>query len=292
MPTPDYSMDHRLVLADLEANAHDRDKLYSILRSIPLDLVGETLLNIPSTYEGALREHLPRMATDEIQRNWTGSSGQHLLQQSCAFVRSVESNVRALTNQGLANFKILDYGCGWGRLLRLMYKHTAPDNLYGCDPWDLSINICRESGIAAHLAVSDYLPKRLPFEGVKFDLIYAFSVFTHLSERAAAAAMSACRQSISDGGVMVITIRPPGYWRAHWDAQGPVDREKMLADHKARGFAFTPHLRAAVDGDVTYGDTSISIDYIARNWRDWEVLGVDWQMHDPYQTLVFLKPVR
>ena len=283
-------MNRDLVLAELEANAHDRDKLYSILRSLPLDLVGETLLCIPPDYEGALRRYLPRMASDEIQRNWTGSSGHHLLQQSCAFVRSVESNVRAFTGRGLESAKILDYGCGWGRLLRLMYKHTAPENLYGCDPWDLSINICRDSGIAAHLAVSDYLPKTLPFEEVKFDLIYAFSVFTHLSERAAAAAMSACRKSINDNGVMVITVRPPSYWPAHQDAQGPVNREQMLADHKARGFAYTPHGRDAIDGDVTYGDTSISLDYIAKHWPDWEVQGVDWQLHDPYQMLVFLKP--
>jgi len=276
----------------LEANAHDRGRLYSILRSLPLDLVGETLMSIPPDYEGALRQHLPRMATDEVQRNWTGSSSYHLLSQSCAFVRAIESNFRSLMGRGLDSAKILDYGCGWGRLMRLMYKYTEPENVYGCDPWDVSINICRDSGIAGHLAVSHYLPTTLPFEGVKFDLIYAFSVFTHLSERAATAAMFACRQFIADDGIIAITIRPPAYWNAHQESQGIVDREKMLEDHQTKGYAFTAHpARDPSLGESTYGDASISLDFITKHWPDWKAVGVDWQLHDPYQTVVFLKPV-
>ncbi|MDM0077390.1 class I SAM-dependent methyltransferase [Variovorax sp. J2P1-59] len=290
MNIQDYSMDRELVRKELDANSHDGSRLYQILRQLPLDLVGDLLLNLGPDYEGPLRRHLPRMASDEIQRNWTGTSGYHLLQQSCAFVRSIENNYRNFSGRSLQDATILDYGCGWGRLMRLMYKYTDPSNLYGCDPWDRSIEICRESGVAGHLAVSDYLPSTLPFGDLKFDLIYAFSVFTHLSERAAATAMSACRKAISSDGIMALTIRPPAYWHAHQDSQNVVDRHQMLRDHDTRGFAFTPHPRPAVDGDVTYGDTSMSLDYIERNWLGWSVLGVDWQLHDPYQTVVFLRP--
>lgn len=114
---------------------------------------------------------------------------------------------------------MLDYGCGWGRLIRLLYKYTPPARIYGVDPWDKSIDICKESGIRADLAVSDYLPKTLPFEGKKFDLIYAFSVFTHLSERAATMALAACRERIKNDGMMVITARPLSYWDYHVHAQ-------------------------------------------------------------------------
>lgn len=291
MPVQDFAMDRDLVRAELEAHSSDPAKLYSILREIPLDLVGDVLLNLSSDYEGPLRQHLPRMASDEVQRNWTGSSGYHLLSMSCAFVRALENNFRRLAGRPLEGTTILDYGCGWGRLIRLMYKYTAPENIYGCDPWDRSIEICRESGIAGHLAVSEYLPRTLPVGDAKFDVIYAFSVFTHLSEPAAAAAMSACRRSIKPDGIMALSIRPPAYWHAHQDSQAVVDRARMLDDHRTKGYAFSPHLRPGIDrADITYGDTSMSLGYIARTWPDWEVLSVDWQLHDPYQTIVFLRP--
>src|SRR4029077_744564 len=44
------------------------------------------------------------------------------------------------------------------------------------------------------------------------DLIYAFSVFTHLSERAAIMALTTLRRYVARGGLFVITIRPKEYW--------------------------------------------------------------------------------
>ena len=41
---------------------------------------------------------------------------------------------------------------------------------------------CREQGVIGHLALSEWVPRTLPFPG-PFDLIYAYSVFTHLSEK-------------------------------------------------------------------------------------------------------------
>ena len=41
-----------------------------------------------------------------------------------------------------------------------------------------------------------------------FDLIYAFSVFTHLSEKTAHIVLSTLRDHIADTGVLVLTIRP------------------------------------------------------------------------------------
>jgi hypothetical protein len=290
MPIRDYSMDWQRVRSDLEA-LQSPAEMFELLRGLPLDLVGQTLMHLSPEYEGPLRGKLPRMGSEEVQKNWTGASGYHLLQQTTAFVRAVEGGYRRFTGRALEGAMMLDYGCGWGRILRLMYRFTAPENLYGCDPWDRSIEICKDDGIIANLAVSDYLPKKLPFPEAKFDVIYAFSVFTHLSERSAKTAIDACRKSIKDEGLLAITIRPLSYWDAHQESQGKVNREKMKSLHTESGFAFTPHQRASVDGDITYGDTSISLDYIAKNWKGWEVVGQDWQLHDPYQIIVFLKPV-
>ncbi|MEY3206086.1 MAG: hypothetical protein RLZZ21_2417 [Planctomycetota bacterium] len=83
------------------------------------------------------------------------------------------------------------------RLLRLMLKFAPADGLHGVDPWHRSIDLCREHGIPCRLALSDYVPRSLPYDG-PFDLVYAFSVFTHLSESTARAALSTIRRSIAE----------------------------------------------------------------------------------------------
>lgn len=280
------------VLVSLERAAQlGEAELFHELRTHPVDVVGALLMGIPSDYP-ALRKYLPRMSSAEVQVHWTGSHGLPLLQQSTAFVRAIRDGFLRYTGQPLEGRPILDYGCGWGRLLRLMLAVTGPENLFGCDPWYKSLEVCDGDHIRANVALSEYLPDSLPFPGQKFSLIYAFSVFTHLSERATSAALSACRKHISDDGLMAITVRPPSYWDQDRQVAKTSRVEQLKRAHAELGFAFSPHDREAVDGDVTYGDTSISLDYMRQHWTDWEVVGSDRIIQDPSQTIVFLKPVR
>jgi 2-polyprenyl-3-methyl-5-hydroxy-6-metoxy-1,4-benzoquinol methylase len=286
-------MDRLDVYKSLASHSNNKESFFLQLRSLPIDVIGDLMLNIPENFP-EVRSLLPTMAPDQIQKNWNGSSGYDLLLQSCAFMRTLECGINRYSGRSLDNTKVLDFGCGWGRLLRLLYKFTAPENIYGCDPWDKSLEICRESGITANLALSDYLPETLPFPGVTFDFIYSYSVFTHLSERAALAAVTACRKHIADDGLLVITVRPRSYWEVHPSSQNDkVVKSVMLSDHDAKGFAFTPHGEgspATVNGEITYGDTSITLAYITENWHEWEVVGTEHFLQDQYQRLVFLKP--
>ena len=186
--------------------------------------------------------------------------------------------------------KILDFGCGWGRIIRLMYYYSDVDRIYGVDPWDRSLEICTEDGVLGNLALSDYLPTSLPHGNEVFDLIYAFSVFTHLSERATKTALAALRQRISADGLLVITIRPVEYWALakSWDPSLP--SESLTKTHEAAGFAFQPHNRSAVDGDITYGDTSMTFDWL-RNCEGWNMLRYDRSLDDQVQMVVYLQPI-
>ncbi|OZI62966.1 class I SAM-dependent methyltransferase [Bordetella genomosp. 11] len=282
-------MDRNAVYIALAEVAHDRETLYRKLRSLPTDVVADVLFHIPPEYS-ELRAALPAMASEETQIQWTGASGYPLLFQTCAIARAMENGLYRFANKRLDGARVLDFGCGWGRLIRLMYRFTDPSEIYGCDPWDKSLELCKQAGLRANLAQSDYLPSALPFEDGNFDFIYAFSVFTHLSERAASAAMAACRKSIKSDGIMMVTIRPLSYWEYHHANINPIDVSRLHADHHEKGIAFRPHKRESVDGDITYGDTSISLDYIQRNWTEWEVIGQDVLLQDAYQTMVFLRP--
>jgi SAM-dependent methyltransferase len=183
----------------------------------------------------------------------------------------------------------LDYGCGYGRIARLMYYFSDPARVVGVDPWDKSIEICHGDGLGANFVQSDYLPESLPVGRRRFDLIYAFSVFTHLSERAARASLNTLAHYLKRKGLLVITIRPIEFWPYDQAAQEAEAVEHQMALHREKGFSFRPHQRRAVDGDITYGDTSLKTDWLSHNFPQFTIKGVDRSLDDSLQRYVFLQ---
>lgn len=260
------------------------------LRVLPIADFGSLLFGIDAASYPALSAFLPKMADVDVQRNWTGTAGFDNLKGTANFVQTVAYGYQALMGQTLRNKRILDYGCGYGRMIRLMYHFSDPDRIYGCDPWTKSIEICQSDRLWGNFAVSDYLPSELPFGGAKFDFVYANSVFTHTSARATATALGAIRKSIAEDGLLLITIRPVEFW-AHYASTSPkIDAAKHVGEHMATGYSFHPHNRAPVDGDVTYGDSSYSLDYLETNFPAWQVVRLDRTLDSPYQILTFLRP--
>jgi glycosyltransferase involved in cell wall biosynthesis/SAM-dependent methyltransferase len=259
-----------------------------LLARIPLEVLGELYLGLRGEYR-ALLAALPSMAPAQVQRDWTGSDGPPLMEQSCAFVNAVVLAFQQQVGRPLGTGGVLDYGCGWGRLLRLMLRYAPAPQIWGLDPWDRSIDLCREHRIPVKLAVSDYLPKALPVGETRFELIYAFSVFTHLSPSCALQVMTTLREYLKPDGLLAITVRPKEYWRAHRPLPAGMTPEAMMVLHRDVGFAFIPHDRPPIDGDVTYGDASYSLEYIRRAWPGWEITGTASNALDPLQTIVYLR---
>lgn len=283
-----------LAKAEAAAKANDIDAVFQHLRALCLDDFGELLLNMPDPDFPGLSGILPPMASAEVQSSWTGSSGYTLLRQTLNFTKSVNYNFNALIGRPLNGAKMLDFGCGYGRIARLMYYYTSPENLHCVDPWDESLRICKENRLLGNFYLSDYVPTSLPFDEHDFDLIYCFSVFTHLSMKTVKSALGTLRNYISKNGLLVITIRPEEYWlTSAWqeDPDPTHTAEQLIAEHRREGFAFVPHNRAPIDGDITYGDTSMTFDWLTREFPQWKIAGHDRTQDDPYQIVVFLTPI-
>jgi cyclopropane fatty-acyl-phospholipid synthase-like methyltransferase len=225
------------------------------------------------------------MAPEQVQRDWTGNSGWPLMAQSLDFIRTVLQMRAELPGPPIGQCRILDFGCGWGRLLRLLLKFAPEDNLFGIDPWDRSIELCREHGLRCGLAQSDFLPKSLLFPG-PFDIVFAYSVFTHLSANAARLVLSTLRASIARTGFLCLTIRPVEYWQNH----SVEIRREMEQAHKATGVAFSPHKRAPIEGEITYGDTSMTLEALQRLAPGWRISKTHLSLLDPLQRVVVLTP--
>ena len=280
------SLDEKLQQIDKRIDSSRPGEIPLLFSEIPIDVFGKLLLDVPSQFPN-IKAFFPAMPPDEIQDNWTGNHGSALLGQSLAFTNTLIAGYQELTGKDLKNSAVLDYGCGWGRLIRLLYKHVPYTHLYGVDPWDKSIDLCKQYGIKANLEICDYVPHHLPFEQ-QFDLIFAFSVFTHLSEKTAQTVLSTLRKYMHENGILAITIRPKNYWSQY---QGGKVKNEMYEIHEKEGFAFIPHRRAPIDGDITYGDASISLGYIEQNFPQWDVARVVTNRVDPLQTVVFLRPI-
>ena len=278
------------IAADRIAHHGTINDVLTELRSLCLDDFATLFLSMPNPEFPALSRLLPRMTDAEVQKSWTGAEGYALLQGSLNFVRSMVLQCVALTGRPLQGESILDFGCGYGRIIRLMYYYSEPSRIWGVDPWDRAIDLCRSDGMLGNFALSDYLPKDLPVSSTRFGLIYAFSVFTHLSERATRQALATLRNYVNDNGLCVITIRPREYWDMAAAGGNPVDCNLMKQQHDGRGFAFTPLNLPPIDGDITYGDTSMTFRWLAENIPEWKIASHDHTLDDPLQVIVYLRP--
>jgi len=270
---------------DSQIGSVQPNEIPRLFTRIPLDVFGKLLLDVPSQYPN-IKAFFPTMSSEQVQKNWTGAHGEELLVQSLAFVKTMIYSFGAITGKRIEEASVLDYGCGWGRLIRPLYKFIPFEKIYAIDPWDESIQECEKHHLKANIALSEWVPRSLPYER-KFDLIFAFSVFTHLSEKTTNVVLQTLRKYIHEDGLLVITIRPKEYWHVH--NQG-VLAPQMIKMHNERGFAFTPHNRDPIDGDVTYGDTSMSLSYFESHFSQWKIESVECNDVDSGQVILFLKP--
>lgn len=100
--------------------------------------------------------------------------------------------------------KMLDFGSGWGRMIRPFMRHFDLNNIYGFEPDPVFRTIARTLNPYVCFLGGEYLPaRRIPRDA--FDLIIGYSVFSHLSERAAALWLREFAEVLRPGGFGVFT---------------------------------------------------------------------------------------
>jgi SAM-dependent methyltransferase len=282
-------------LREIEANPaiNSREAALRALRRLGIDDFAYVLMTMPNAQFPRLSSLLPRMASEDLQQRWTGATGIMLLRQTSAFVRSLAHNYARFTGNTLEGRSILDFGCGYGRIARWMYYFSDPASVIGVDPWPRAIEVCRQDGLGPQFIQSEYLPTNLPVGNERFALIYAFSVFTHLSERATRVALKTLTEYLNENGLLAITIRPVEYWQNEKLARSKGLVEHQITMHNEKGFSFLPHdhdqERPRVDSEMTYGDTSFTLEWLSKNFPYLSIKGVDRSLDDSLQYYVFLQ---
>lgn len=110
--------------------------------------------------------------------------------------------------KNLGELKVLDWGCGWGRLTRTFAASGQFDEIWGADIDEDNLAWARANIPAtAFVQVPLYPPTQLPAD--HFDLVYAVSVMTHLTREAQESWLAEIRRVLRPGGCAVLTFHGP-----------------------------------------------------------------------------------
>lgn len=268
---------------------------FALFRDLDVDLWALLLSQEYESYPN-IRALLPGMPEPALQQLWVGSSGLRLANQSKSFYEKLSQRFGRYAEVPLEQARVLDFGCGWGRLTRYLARDVEPGRLYGCDPVPAILDVCRQSRVPANLARTDFVPERLPFEE-RFDLAFSFSVFTHLSEAAHEACLGALHAALNPGAILALTVRPPDFL-ALSELMHPLlsslgsDLGAWLEEPR---YLFVPHAAGPENmlydgGEPTYGESVVTLAYIEQRWSSmFELLDVAPLIGDLHQVMLTLR---
>jgi SAM-dependent methyltransferase len=162
--------------------------------------------------------------------------------------------------------RILDFGCGCGRVLRYMAEVAPASTIHGSDIDREAIAWCEgefrreiERGRLSFTVNGDHPPTT--FAADSFDLVYAISVFTHLPEDLQLQWLGELGRVLKPGGIAVLTTQGGALIRRHLDAG-------QARQFDEKGFHYFP-----------YGSTEGLPEYYQSAWHDGAYIDRVWSQY-------------
>jgi SAM-dependent methyltransferase len=125
---------------------------------------------------------------------------------------------RAGVEPASGRLRILDWGCGCGRIAR-HWDSTGDVELYGCDVAEGPVKWCQENLRFGRFAVSRHDPL-LPYRDAFFDVVYAASVLTHLTLESQFRWMQEIWRVLRPSGIAMLTTHGPSMFPRILPAMG------------------------------------------------------------------------
>jgi SAM-dependent methyltransferase len=241
-----------------------------------------------STIEASLRSRdqhgirLPGFADEAMQTRTVGSASVNTLREAGTFYRFVKKACERNGSPLGASTKILDFGISRGRIIRFFLKDTDPSCLFGVDTSAEYLKAATNTECPA--ALTQIKPRgRLPYDDRSMDLVYAYSVFTHLPEGVQDRWLAEIKRVLKPNGMFLATVEPPRFidlflradrndptlhpW--HADMARKIQADSSMPERLRRsGFLYIP-------GSEVYGDTVMTPQYVRTHWgKFFEVIDV------------------
>lgn len=182
--------------------------------------------------------------------------------------------------------RMLDFGCGCGRMLRWLAPFASAAEIWGVDIRADDIIWGQQNMSPPFFLANISTTPHLPFEDGSFDVVYAGSVFTHISEQPDAWLLE-LRRVLRRGGTAYVTILdkhslellretavPPGpIALAELERLGATDFGMFVVHRSLKGV------------QVFYDD-----DFVTRTWgRFFDVIAIEHEAYSWSQTAVVLR---
>lgn len=172
---------------------------------------------------------------------------------------------------------LLDFGCGWGRFTRLFIRDVEEAGLIGIDPSAEALQMCREHMPYAAFIRSQYTPP-LVFKDESFDVVFANSIFSHLSESNALSWIKEIFRILRPGGLLIGTTHSKFFLvtvqefqngkrecQSTWHRgfrDSKLDFSEAINSHEKGEFIF------AETSGKDYGDSFVPKQYIQKVWGE------------------------
>jgi len=215
---------------------------------------------------------LPALPPAGVQKRYNAQPGLATLKHAFAIYRCFSSHLPKRKADPL----IMDFGAGWGRIARFFLRDTPAGNIWAVDPLPDSIYWMRKTGLPCNIVKSEPLPPIPGIAGTRFDLVYANSVFSHLSEDYFNAWIPYLLSLLRPEGRLVFTSRGNAFLnRMEAQSKKPGWKQKEIfgdlpalrARHAAGKFIFLRNRgdNAALSGSF-FGHALVPKAYFERNY--------------------------
>jgi SAM-dependent methyltransferase len=230
----------------------------------------------------AIARLLPEMPEVSIQEGFTGNSGDSTLREAFIAYRLFKKCYERHVGPIESCCAVLDFGCGWGRIIRFFLKDVGPEKLLGVDLDAQAIRICRETNQWCKFTLIEPDPPT-PLTPESVGLIYLYSVFSHLPEEMHWMLLEEFHRLLAPGGMLIATTRGRDFIQACKSLRDEPQLNEKPDWLKGQAGIFLDvdaAISAYDNGQFCYecygeegrrsfwGEACISKSYVERRWRE------------------------